>query len=391
MGPRARLAALGAVAVLVSAVLALASPIGADYAVAGPDAAGPAVDALVRGDLSAYAAHQPAQGPVSILLRAPFAALAPAGDQLARYRLGVFPCVLALALAALAVGAAMQRRGKRPWEAWAVAALLLLAPVMRAALTWGHPEELLATALVLGSALATGSGAVVAGGAAAGLAVATKSWALIGLVPLALLAGRRAWRWVAAAAVTCALLVGPLVAANPGAFGRAGRTASEAPLVHPADVWWMASQRHVTISDGPQVRRVHAPAQPTLVRNGVRPALVAITALLALLVARRRRPTLDSALIVLALVMLLRCVLDPGDNGYYHVPFTATVIAWGALFGRRPLLIAAAAVAATATVPGPLGPHRDLVNLLYLAWALPVTALLAWQALKRATARSTAA
>src|SRR5436309_630175 len=82
-----------------------------------------------------------------------------------------------------------QRRGQ-PFRAQvAVAALIVAGPLTFSALKWGHPEELLAAALCVGGAIAAVRGRVLVGGLLLGLALATKEWAWLALLPVAIAMG----------------------------------------------------------------------------------------------------------------------------------------------------------------------------------------------------------
>ena len=82
----------------------------------------------------------------------------------------------------------------------------LLNPLVADALYWGHPEEILTAALATGALLAALEDRPLAAGLLAGLAIASKQWALLTLIPVllilrrdriragALLAGRRRTR-----------------------------------------------------------------------------------------------------------------------------------------------------------------------------------------------------
>jgi hypothetical protein len=110
------------------------------------------------------------------------------------------------------------------------------------------------------------------------------------------------------------------------------------------------------------------------------PLLVIVGFALSALYWRRagERQGLDP-LALLALVFLVRCLLDPVTNDYYHAPFLLALLAWE-VERRRGLpvqtLLASAAVwsvwrqVAMLDVPA-------LTNAVYLAWALPVAVLLA--------------
>ena len=91
----------------------------------------------------------------------------------------------------------------------------------------------------------------------------------------------------------------------------------------------------------------------------------------------RRGGAREDALGLLALLFLLRCVLDPVDNAYYHAPFLLALVAWEALRREAPLA-SALAVAGLWLVFSRVAPHHGaaLTNGLYLAVALSFAAYL---------------
>src|SRR5438105_5680685 len=125
------------IAVLVGAAVAvsLTASLGADYP-SGPcpracDYAGPPISALIHGDLSRFFSEQPLMGPFSLLLRAPFAAVAAAlhGGLLWEYRLGVLACLLALAALGAWLWQAMGRRGQPLLARVGAVALCVVGPL----------------------------------------------------------------------------------------------------------------------------------------------------------------------------------------------------------------------------------------------------------------------
>jgi hypothetical protein len=245
--------------------------------------------------------------------------------------------MLALALAGLGVAAVMRRRGSPLWHCALVVGLFLFAPPTNQALEWGHPEELLVAALVVAAALAAGGGRHKWAIALAGLAVATKPVAVLAVVPIALITGARPARTALLALAVGVVLVAPLAVADAHAFRNAANRANDVFAVKPMDVWWTTSTRHVTITTAAGKRQsVHRPRLPGVVNDGIRPALVVVAVLLALLAARVRPPTLERGLLLLALVYLLRCMFDPGDQTYYHVAFIACLAATEGLMRRPP-------------------------------------------------------
>src|SRR5438128_2841299 len=122
---------LAALGVVVAAMLiSIGTGLGVDYpgpSWIGNDAASPSIEALVAGNLHGFFAQQPMMGSFSLVLRAPFAALASlgGGKLLLEYRLGVFPCVLALGVLGLAV--VRMGSGGRPWTVRALVVGLIMA------------------------------------------------------------------------------------------------------------------------------------------------------------------------------------------------------------------------------------------------------------------------
>jgi hypothetical protein len=115
-----------------------------------------------------------------------------------------------------------------------------------------------------------------------------------------------------------------------------------------------------------------------------RPLIVVATALLALLYRRRPGPDAEGVLGLLALCLLVRGMLDPISPAYYYVPFLMALAAWEGLRRRGlPLLTLASAGAlwflfyVARGEQNFLSRDRALVTVLYLLWALPVTALIA--------------
>jgi hypothetical protein len=91
-----------------------------------------------------------------------------------------------------------------------------------------------------------------------------------------------------------------------------------------------------------------------------------------------RRPAED-ALLLLALLFLLRCALDPWNIGYYHLPFLLSLVAWEALRFQRPPVLTLISTGAVWFIfeKAPAFVSPDAGFLLYMAFALPMAALLA--------------
>lgn len=345
------------------------------------------IDALARGDLSGFFAEQPLMGPLSVVLRAPFVRLVFHADLATVYWVGAIPCAGALALLTFAL---VRRMRARPRGDRLLVALLCLGSVTTVrALHWGHPEELLATALAVGGVVAAAGGRPVAAGLLVGAAFATKQWAVLAGLPalLALPAGRRAF--VVTAAGAGAALMLPMLIGDPDRFWLVQRAAGSVDPMHllngrplapgahvnPYDVWLpFASERPF---DGQRLLFADA----GLV--GLAHPLVLLVGLALPLLAARRRAVLPPvrALQLLALVLLARCALDPMSLDYYHVPVVVSLAAAAALGGRRELEVALLATAglsvAFAFPAGGVDQYERLAALrfgLYFATVAP----LAW-------------
>ena len=392
--PARRTLALGiALAVLAAALVALWSPSGMDYLAPSCvnsvcDDAGPSIDALSHGDLREFFAEQPPMGSFSLLLRTPPAIasnLVDGGDLLV-YRSGVFICVLAAGLLAVFLAMSMIRRG-RPWTIWAlVAAAIVVNPLTYQAAYWGHPEEVLAAALTVGALIASGRRRWLLGGLMLGAALATKQWAALAVVPalIAAPAGTRVRLALTAAALAAALTV-PMLAADPDRFQAAQEMVSSASsythTVTATNLWWpFASQSTDEGIDGfGQTTTITQYSLPDDVGRVLHLGVIAVALALSLLYARRRgRGNPDDLLQLVALLFLLRCVLDPLTFSYHHVPFLIALISFEAL--RRPVpVLSAVAIGALLLmneVVVPLG-EPVLINAFYLAWTIPLAGVMA--------------
>jgi hypothetical protein len=367
---RAHAALACAALVVAAAVLVVARPGLGDYAqlsAANPDNAAPALDALVRGEFARVPSVQPVMGPVSLLVRAPFAAAGHAlGDRTLEYRLGALACLWALAALALLLAVRVRRRDGGIVAPAAIVLVVVANPLALAALDAGHPEELLAGALAAAAVLAAADGRATVTGLLIGLAVATKPWAALAAPPalLALRTGRR--RALLLAVGVFAALVAPLAAADPHRLLDGTRHLAHAVRVYPASAWWPLAIDHAAPA--------HEWAMPWGLTRSAGQLLVGALALGAAVVHARRSRGLrgEAALALLAALLLARCVLDPMDLGYYAAPCIAALAAWDASH-RRGLPIAAllASVLGWATVLHPVA-SAPLASALFLAWSVPL-------------------
>ncbi|MEA2418443.1 MAG: hypothetical protein QOE60_649 [Thermoleophilaceae bacterium] len=392
--PARRPLALGiAIAVAVSALVALWSPSGVDYLApcSGSvcDDPGPSIDALSHGDLEGFFANQPPMGSFSLLLRTPPTMVANAigGDDLLVYRLGVFVCMLAAGLLAVFLALAMIER-RRPWTLWVLlAAACVINPLTYQAAFYGHPEEMLAAVLAVGAVIAAGRGRWLIGGLMLGAAVATKQWAALAFIP-ALMAAPAGTR--ARTALTCVALAGaltlPMLAGNPERFQAAQEQVSTASAytntVTATNVWWpfaSASTGIGTDVDG-SVMELTQYSLPASAGRPMHLGVIAAALLLCLLYARRGRRgrAPEDLLQLVALLFLLRCMLDPLTFSYHHLPFLVALVAYEALRRRVPVLSAWAIAGALMLneVIAPTG-EPGVINAFYLAWTIPLAGAMA--------------
>jgi hypothetical protein len=380
------------VVAVISAWLAWRAHTGPDYIID----AGPPIDALIHGRIHDFLSARPAMGPFSLVLRAPFAALSrltdsggPAHNFDADYRFGVFPCVFAAGLLGMALADILKRGGRSTVEQWLALLLCMVNPVSARALALGHPEEILGGTLLAAGLLAAIAGYSARMTVSLALALLTKQWALFGLLPAAIVLGwQRLRRPLAVGGLICLAVVVPVLVADPGTLldANVAQLDIKYEAVQPASIWW------------PFTEPVYIPgrtgyhALPDYLRYGARPLILAVGLLLPLVFARRVRESVRTrALPLLALVLLVRCFLDPVNNGYYHVPFFLALLAADALAGSiLPALVAAAGLEAITLVARTNGLDPAIICAAYLAWALPFAIYLAgrtwgldWAALLR--------
>jgi hypothetical protein len=371
-------AAVGAVAAASALAAFLTWTTTYDYA----DDAGPPIDALIHGRWHEFLAARPVMGPFSLFVRAPFAALAEltgGGDARHLYesanKFGIFPCLLAAGLLGLWLARIMGERGHRGAKQFVVVGLCMFTPASVKALSYGHAEE------VLGAALATG--AVVAGIRnrprlailLLACTILNKQWGLLAALPVLLTLQRRDTRLALYALAGLAVALAPFAIVDHDSLVRLMRGIADVrgTFVLPANIWWPFLD---SSPDLPEWQHV----VPGWLGAWSRPMLVAICLVVPLLLARRVRQDLVSrALPLLALVLLMRCVLDPLNNVYYHAPFLMALVAADALTGRLAgSLTAVACVYLTVQVGADASSLA--LSITYIAWSIPMCVYLAGRA-----------
>jgi glycosyl transferase family 87 len=350
----------------------------------------PAFDALLQGHVTQFLRLAPAYGG-SLVERAPFAALAHlwGGGELAVYRMAALPCLLAAALLGVSLVAQM-RAERRPLQARALALVVCVAnPITLQALEVGHPEELLGACLCVAAVLCAVAERPLWAGLALGLAVANKDWALLaaGPVLLALPRGRRLPCAASAIAVAAAVLL-PLLLVHSGGFVAATRTSATptGSIFQPWQVWWFLGHHGAAVHGLFGQLKPDYRTGPAWTSTIAHPLILAVGFALsvALWLGARQRPRAradaQTALLALALTMLLRCLLDTWDTEYYLLPFVFVLLAWELRgpVARLPLLALSSSVLAWVSfqwLPERVSP--DLQAALFLAWTVPLALFLA--------------
>ena len=363
---------LAAVGLAIVVYYSLHAGLGLDY---GTDA-GPPIDALAHGRFGDVLDNPPSMGPVSIVLRAPFIAVADAlgAGQLGDFRLGSLVCMIPVVIVALVVTRQAEAKRQPFYAALAFVVVFCAAgPVFRA-LAFGHPEEPLIGALAVATVLAAAAARPGLALLLLALATATKPTAILAAAPafIALPAERRG-ELVRRIAPALAVVVVALVAGALAVKSKTLELLDTGKQVRYPSAWYpFGTHEPRVVFDGVEWRVVTERTLPAWfgkVTHVVIPLLIFPAAFLQ---ARFGRQTLAAAMALLALLMLLRCALDPVSNVYYHVPFVMALAAWELL--DRPGLPVITIFGATAlyvTLYG--GPSNGMslptANILYLAVA----------------------
>jgi hypothetical protein len=304
----------------------------------------------------------------SLVLRAPFA-LVPSlwgGGARATYYASAVPCLIALVAFCTWLAAKPRRRGGVGWASRASPVVIaFFSPIVLMTMLIGHPEEILGAVLcVAGVALAVRGKAGWAG-ILIGLAVANKTWALVAVpVALAVMPSERRRAALVMAGAAAAVLV-PVMALRGNGLSAAATGTGIGTMFYPHQLlWWF----------GPH----------SWVAQHARWIIILAAAACAGLWsasphANRSRGSMPDALLLLALVLLLRAALDPWDNLYYHLPFIFALMAYEVYAGRPPLLALGCSVLLFVIIP-----PRGILHIsygarapVYAAFALPTICWLA--------------
>jgi hypothetical protein len=337
--------------------------------------------ALLHGHLARFFGSVPAYGG-SLELRAPFALIASLGGGGAEaiYRFAALPCVFAFGALGLWAARGM-RRARVGWAAVVIAVAVCVAnPLTYYALAIGHPEELLGGVLCAGAVLAAMRGNAVWAGLLLGAAIANKEWAVLAIGPVLIALPQRRLRALALAGAVALALLAPIAIAAGSVSATGGRlTVSESGAIFNAQqIWWfLGTPGHWVAAMGTQLPRGYR-LPPGWLGDVAHPLIIWIAVPLTLL-AIQRRIGRERALLLLALLFLLRCMLDPWDVVYYPIPLVVALFAWETVVAKRaPLGAGAVSVAAALIfklVPNHLGLNGQA--LIFIAASCVALAMIA--------------
>jgi hypothetical protein len=356
----------------------------------------PAFDALVHGHVAQFLRLAPAYGG-SLIERAPFALAAGlwGGGELAVYRMVALPCLLAAAALGVWLAARNRASGGTMLASAIAVGICAASPLALSALEEGHPEELLGGALCVGAVLlaadsSAGRQRSLWAGVLLGLAIANKEWAVLAIGPvlLAVAPGCRL-RCLAATLLSAGVILAPLLIATSAGGVASSSTAhalASAGVFQPWQVWWFFGW-HGALVHAPFGIPLHGyrtgPAWAATISH---PLIVVVGFVLAGVLWLQRRRSTDvltgrDALLLLALALLLRCMLDTWDIGYYMVPFMLALVAWELAGTSRRAPI----ITLTVVVLPWLALHRlseqgispDAQALIFLLWTVPLCAAIA--------------
>lgn len=342
----------------------------------------PSVEALVHGHVLEFLRLAPAYGG-SLVLRAPFALLPDlwGGGELAVYRAVALPCLIAGgALGVYLVSVMRSQAAPRLWRV-VVMGVCVANPITLRALELGHPEELLGAALCVASVLLAERDHPLLAGLALGGAIANKEWALLAVGPVLLTLPSRRVLCLLACGSLAAVVLAPLSLVGSGGFVASTRGAASPPttIFQPWQVWWFLGHHgHVVRGLFGAIKPGYRVA-PTWVGTVSHPLIVALgVPLTAVLWRREHRP--GQALALLALLMLLRCMLDSWDTIYYALPFVFALLGWevSTFLRRPPILALIASVGAWVLFQWlPLRVSADAQSVFFLVFSLPALGAIA--------------
>jgi hypothetical protein len=348
----------------------------------------PAADALLAGHVSQFLTLAPVYGG-SLILRAPFVVLTTLwhGGELSIYRASAAPCLAATGALGVWLVARMRVTGASTRARAVVLILCVANPLTLPALELGHPEELLGAVLCIAAVLCAMNDRPTWAAVLLGMAIPNKEWAVLAVGPMLVALERGRVRAFLITGAVAALLLGPfivapvlLTASSGSAANSAANSISTGAIFQPWQIWWfLGSHGHVVRGLFGEIKPGFR-TPPGWIESICHPLIVAIMVpLTGLYAAVRRRQSSrvpNAPLLLLALLLALRCVLDPWDVSYYALPFLLTLLAWETLsFTRVPVLSLLAALAAVVIFDQvsdlPLNVSADVAAFIFAVVSVP--------------------
>jgi hypothetical protein len=325
----------------------------------------PAYFGLRTGGVDELLRLTPAYGGFVTLLGAPISLLGAGMD--ATFRLQAIPGLL------LVCGLAVSLSARERSHVLLAIALSAGSPVAYLALDAGHPEEVLAAAAATAGVLAAVRGRATTAAVLLAVAVVAKPTAVLALLPAALALPRPKLRALAIPVAAAAAVYGGLHFARP-AGAHTGLAAGA--FFHPWQVWWPLGVPSDPAWEAAGHGAITSPAWLAPIPHPLIAALALPFSALWWWRAGAGRPRED-ALALFALLALERCALDPWDMGYYHLPLVLALLAWETERRRLPFITLAVTAAIWLTFKTFELRTGLLPMAMYLAWTLPLAAMLA--------------
>ncbi len=373
-----------------------------DYA----NEAQPAVAALVRGHVAEFLRLAPVYGG-SLIERAPFA-LVPdlwGGGELAVYRMLALTCLLAAAALGVWLVARMRADGHGVLARAVAMGVCVANPVALSTLELGHAEELLGASLCVAAVLLAaaaqtdaeradaeanapqspraraGRTRALVAGVLLGLAIANKEWALLAVGPVLLaLSPELRLRCLAGTVLSAAAVLTPLVIGGDLFTTARAAAAPATTIFQPWQLWWFLGHHGALVHGAFGAPKPGYRIPPGWTETVSHPLILLVGALApTLLWLRSRRLGERDALLVLALLLLARCMLDTWDTVYYPLVFLFALLAWEirAPSMRPPLLTLSCTVVVWLSFQWlPEHVSADVQARVFAAWSLPLAAWL---------------
>ena len=204
------------------------------------------------------------------------------------------------------------------------------------------------------------------------------------------LPARRSLALGIAGGVTLAVLAPIALAGSPTTLVTSASTTGNV-IFQPWQAWWFLGESgHVVIGGGGVPKPDGYRVPPEWLSPITHPLIVFLVVPLSLAWARVHRavPRLggEQILLLLAMLFLLRCVLDPWNIVYYELPFLLALLTWEALCrpDRPPVLaLSATAIVWITLYRAPEWLHPDMQSIAFLAWSVPFAAWLTRAAFRR--------